>query len=286
MIVCSLGPSVLLTWSALALLLRNVFRTRYGVYAVFNSARRLDRSSRHGHEFRSVGPQAMTTTEPMGSSLLPITKWKRRAERFVSAASAKRAKLSDSSGATAERLGLRRMVAVAVNEWGDIDFRRLALGIVLAPLPDAAFPRLRVLVYRLLGIRIGRSTLIRGRLKLAGPPGCTSRFTIGSNCFLTTPLHIDLNSEVVIGNHVTIGHDVAIVTSAHHIGGPGRRCGQHVPRPIRIGDGCWIGARALLLPGVILGDGSIIAAGAVVSSNVEPHTIVGGVPARLIRRLG
>ena len=228
----------------------------------------------------------MTTTEPMGSSLLPIAKWKRRAERLVSAASAKHAKLCGCSGATAERLGLRKMVDVAVSEWGDFDFRRLALGIALAPLPNAAFPRLRVLVHRLLGFRIGRSTLIRGRLKLTGPPGCSSRLTIGSNCFITAPLHIDLNSDVVIGNYVTIGHDVIIVTSAHHIGGPERRCGQHAPEPIRIGDGCWIGARVLLLPGVVLGNGSIIAAGAVVSSNVEPHSIVGGVPARLIRRLG
>jgi maltose O-acetyltransferase len=218
----------------------------------------------------------------MGPSLRPLAEWKRRAEQLMSAASEKRAKFSGCS----ERLGLRRMVDIAVSEWGDIDFRRLALGIVLAPLPDGAFPRLRAMVHRLLGIRIGRSTLIRGRLKLTGPPGCTSRLTIGSNCFFTTPLHIDLNSDVVIGNQVTIGHDVAIVTSAHLVGGPARRCGNQVPAPIRIGDGCWIGARVLLLPGVVLGDGSIIAAGAVVRSNVEPHTIVGGVPARLIRHLG
>ena len=190
------------------------------------------------------------------------------------------------SGATiVERHGLRRMVDVAVNEWGDLDFRRLALGIMLAPLPNGAFPRLRALIYRLLGIRVGRSTLVRGRLKLTGPPGCTSKLSIGSNCFFTTPLHVDLNSDVIIGNHVTIGHDVAIVTSAHHIGGPDRRCGKQAPAPVRIGDGCWIGARVLLLPGVVLGDGSIVAAGAVVSSHVEPHTIVGGVPARFIRRL-
>jgi maltose O-acetyltransferase len=222
----------------------------------------------------------------MNKHIGPIARWKLCTERLVSAASAKRANLSGRRGGTLERFGLRRMVDVAINEWGDIDFRRLALGIMLAPLPDAAFPRLRVLVHRLLGIRIGRSTLIRGRIKLTGPPGCTSRLTIGSNCFFTTPLHVDLNSDVVIGNSVTIGHDVAIVTSAHYIGGPDRRCGKQVPAPIQIGDGCWIGARVLLLPGVVLGDGSIIAAGAVVSSNVEPHTIVGGVPARLIRRLG
>ena len=221
----------------------------------------------------------------MDTSLRPIAKPKRPAERLASAESAKSPELSAGGGA-ARRPGLRGMVDVAVNEWGDIDFRRLALGLLLAPLPDAAFPRLRASIHRLLGIRIGRSTLIRGRLKLTGPPGCTSRLTIGSTCFFTTPLHIELNSDVVIGNQVTIGHDVAIVTSAHHIGGPERRCGTQAPAPVRIGDGCWIGAHAILLPGVVLGNGSIVAAGAVVSRDVEPHTIVGGVPARLIRRLG
>jgi hypothetical protein len=59
LVVCSLGPSVLLTWSALALLLWNVFRARREIYAVFNSARRLDRSSRHAATPRREGDPAL-----------------------------------------------------------------------------------------------------------------------------------------------------------------------------------------------------------------------------------
>lgn len=205
--------------------------------------------------------------------LPPSTQAKQKAPPLVSGASGKRA------------VGLQRCIEIAVNEWGEIDFRRFALRVLLAPLPNGSFGRVRATIYRWLGIRVGKSTLIRGRLTLSGERGCSSRLTIGRKCFFTTPLHIDLNGDVIIGDNVTIGHDVTLVTSGHHIGGPERRCGGEAPQPIRIGDGCWIGARVLLLPGVVLGPGSIVAAGAVVIGSVEPHTIVGGVPARLIRRL-
>ena len=57
------------------------------------------------------------------------------------------------------------------------------------------------------------------------------------------------------------------------------------PKPVRIGDGAWLASRAVVLPGVTVGEGAIVAAGAVVTRSVEPHTLVGGVPARLIRHL-
>ena len=57
------------------------------------------------------------------------------------------------------------------------------------------------------------------------------------------------------------------------------------PQPIEIGDGCWIGARATILPGVTIGDGVVIAAGAVVVSDCEDDTLYAGVPARAVRKL-
>ena len=58
-----------------------------------------------------------------------------------------------------------------------------------------------------------------------------------------------------------------------------------IPAPIHIGKNVWIGANAVVLPGVSIGDGAVIGAGAVVTKNVEPNTVVGGVPAKVIRRL-
>ena len=78
---------------------------------------------------------------------------------------------------------------------------------------------------------------------------------------------------------------VIIITDDHEIGPPWHRCGDRVARPVVIEDGVWIGARVTLLPGVTIGRGSVVAAGAVVNKDVPPNTLVGGVPARILRTL-
>lgn len=93
------------------------------------------------------------------------------------------------------------------------------------------------------------------------------------------------DSPVVVGNNCDVGPSVLFVTGSHALGGPPRRAGKGYTQPITIGSGCWIGARATILPGVNVGASSIVAAGAVVTSDVPPNSLVGGVPARLIRGL-
>jgi maltose O-acetyltransferase len=78
---------------------------------------------------------------------------------------------------------------------------------------------------------------------------------------------------------------VMILTSEHALGPHERRGGEVVGTPVRVGDGCWIGARAVLLPGATVGDGCVIAAGADVRGDCEPDTLYAGVPARPVRRL-
>ena len=92
-------------------------------------------------------------------------------------------------------------------------------------------------------------------------------------------LHIE--SELRIGNYVLIAHEVVItdceaVSSARSI----------TPCPIVIGEGAWIGMRAIILQGVTIGRGAIVGAGTVVSEDVPPMSIVSGNPARLIRKVG
>lgn len=175
--------------------------------------------------------------------------------------------------------------ATLASERGDIDFHRLVLSALLWLLPEQSVPRLRAAVYRMMGLRIGKRTLIRGAMYLSGPPGCFARLTVGQYCFFTAPIRIDLNAPVSVGDGVTIGHDVSLLTSGHEIGGPSRRCGSPAPKPIHIHDGSWIGAHALVLPGVSIGEGAIVAAGATVVRDVAPHTIVAGSPARVVREL-
>ena len=172
------------------------------------------------------------------------------------------------------------------SELGELDLRRLIAALLVAPLPDRSFPRLRTMLYRLAGVHLGPGSLVFGSIRFAGPSGALSRLRVGAGCFFTTPLYIDLNGEVTIGDRVGIGHDVKLITAAHDLGGPERRCGAVHGVPIRIEDGVWIGAGAIVLPGVTLGAGSVVAAGAVVTRDVPADTLVGGVPARPLRSLG
>ena len=92
-------------------------------------------------------------------------------------------------------------------------------------------------------------------------------------------------SKVIIGNSVLIGPYVRLVSDTHEIGDAKKRAAKNMWLPIEIGDGTWIGAGATVLGGVTIGSGCIVAAGAVVVKDVPPNTVVGGVPARIIRTL-
>jgi acetyltransferase-like isoleucine patch superfamily enzyme len=99
--------------------------------------------------------------------------------------------------------------------------------------------------------------------------------------------YINNNVNISCFNNVRIGHDVAISEDVmirdsdnHYIAYPGYESTQ----PVHIGDHVWIGARATILKGVEIGPGAIIAAGAVVASDVPDNCLVGGVPARVIKR--
>ncbi|KAH8196260.1 hypothetical protein TruAng_009585 [Truncatella angustata] len=94
------------------------------------------------------------------------------------------------------------------------------------------------------------------------------------------------NAPVTIGDRVLIGPDVCICTGTHDAHPQARReaHGTSFALPIWIESDCWIGARATILPGVRIGQGATVAAGAVVTKNVEPGYVVGGVPAKAIRK--
>lgn len=88
-----------------------------------------------------------------------------------------------------------------------------------------------------------------------------------------------------IGERVAIGPSVTICTVTHEIGPESGRAGQPVNKPVVIGDGCWLGASVTVLPGVTIGRGCVIAAGAVVREDCAPNGLYVGVPARRARDL-
>lgn len=96
-----------------------------------------------------------------------------------------------------------------------------------------------------------------------------------------------ISNYVTIGKNVMMGPDCLVYTSNHkfdNIEIPMCQQGFSEPKPVVIGDDVWIGARVIILPGVKIGQGSVIGAGSVVTKDVEEYTVVGGNPARLLKR--
>ena len=152
--------------------------------------------------------------------------------------------------------------------------------IVSAVIPPLGMNRVRTMLLRGLGLRVGRRSIVMGTLALTGD---LRNLEIGEDTMVTGPLLVDAGSRVTIGDRVHIGPEVAILTVSHAIGLSRERCGAREYAPVVIEDGAWVMARATLLPGVTVGRGAMVAAGAVVTHDVEPDTMVGGVPATLMR---
>lgn len=108
---------------------------------------------------------------------------------------------------------------------------------------------------------------------------------VGSETFIGPRCHFEGGAPIVIGCRCNIAMEVFFCTPTHELGSSRQRAGAPLFQAISVGDGCWIGARALILPGVSIGEGCIIAAGAVVARNCEPNGLYAGVPARRIRDL-
>lgn len=110
---------------------------------------------------------------------------------------------------------------------------------------------------------------------------CGKNIRIGRRVFINSGCKFQDQGGIVIGDDVLIGHNCVIAT-LNHVDDPENRADM-LPKPVRIADKVWIGANVTILPGVTVGEGAILAAGAVVTKDVAPRTVVGGVPARILR---
>lgn len=157
--------------------------------------------------------------------------------------------------------------------------RHLALFCINHILVGNRFFKAKRALLQLAGYRVGRGTCV------VGPIHCTARLTIGENCWIGGGLTVHGNGEVWIGNHCDLGPEVTFLTGGHAIGGRGRRAGTGESYCIRVADGCWLGAKSTLLRSMTMGSGSVLAACGCAVGDIPPDTLVGGVPAREIRRL-
>ncbi len=105
---------------------------------------------------------------------------------------------------------------------------------------------------------------------------------IGKNVFINSGCHFQDQGGIYIGDDALIGHNVILATVDHDLNPYDR---HNCYAPIRIGNRVWIGSGAIITRGVCIGDGAVIAAGAVVTKDVAENTVVGGVPAKLIKKI-
>lgn len=105
----------------------------------------------------------------------------------------------------------------------------------------------------------------------------------GQNVFVNSGCHFQDQGGIKIGDGVLIGHNVVLATINHDLDSAQNRKNHYAP--ITIGNHVWIGSNATILSGVTIGDWAVVAAGAVVTRDVPPRTIVGGVPAKVIKTI-
>lgn len=139
---------------------------------------------------------------------------------------------------------------------------------------------LRPQLARLMGMKCGASTLLEKTIFF----GNIRNVRIGTRSIVCRGTFMDGYDTITLGNRVDVGFQVTFITGSHQIGEGERRAAGVIGHPICVGDGVWIGARAIIGPGTVIGEGSVISAGSSLMHSVPPHSLVAGVPGRVIKR--
>jgi maltose O-acetyltransferase len=142
-----------------------------------------------------------------------------------------------------------------------------------------AFVRTKAL--RAIGFQISKTTCIWARCSLR-----SNKIRTTGQVFINIAFYHDGYETLEIGRNVRIGPHVSVITASHEIGPASQRAPMEVTgAPVRIGDGCWIGAGVTILPGVTIADGCVVGAQSLVAKSTEPNGLYVGTPARRVRDL-
>ena len=136
---------------------------------------------------------------------------------------------------------------------------------------------LRKWFYKCLGAKIGNKTVICRRAELLFPKGLELKDNVAVGWFVD----LDARGGIFVDHDTNLSSHTKFITGSHDIDDSNYTASF---KPIRIGHHCWVGTGAIVLQGVTIGDGAVVAAGAVVTKDIPPYEVWGGVPAKFIRK--
>ena len=146
---------------------------------------------------------------------------------------------------------------------------------IMCLLPETRCFALKRILWRWVGAKIGNNVRICSSAFILG----SGELVIGDETWIGHQVLIETGSKVTIGAHVDIGPRVYIGTGSHKIDAIGSHtAGEGTSAPIAIGDGVWIGANATILPGIEIGEKTIIGAASVVTHNIATRVVAFGIP--------
>lgn len=147
--------------------------------------------------------------------------------------------------------------------------------VIVAVMPSA---RLRHWFYRaIMKIDLSPSAHVLSGLWL----DCRGHCVIGAHSVINQRCRLDNRGGIQIGSNVSLSPEVHVLTGDHDVRSPGFEGRE---RPVRVEDDVFVGSRAVILPGVVLGKGCVVGAGSIVTKSVEAYDIVAGNPARVIAK--
>ena len=185
---------------------------------------------------------------------------------------------------------LRKLLRLVQAESATLAARVLGIESVVRRL-ERASSSVALILLRRFGACLGERVSFAGGITIENATGDRdsrgdfSGLRIGEKCYVGRAVSLDLADEIEIGDEVVLSSEVMILT---HSDCGERAMSRWYPRrraPVRVGHGTWIGARAIVLPGVELGECCVVGAGAVVTRSFPPFSVIGGVPARLLKTL-
>jgi maltose O-acetyltransferase len=139
-------------------------------------------------------------------------------------------------------------------------------------LPPYVAWRTMAFALRGVGLKMGKSSAFWGMPTFTGAGDVLSRLSIGESCGFNLGCHFELDDQITIEDHVSVGHQVTFLTKRRSASGDLLEGSA----PVKIGQGAWLGARCVVMPGVTIGAGSVIGASVVVSEDIAPNILFSG----------